>query len=235
MIQYVYLNQICDFTKGKISPRQALHAASNGLTKLYAHTPELIDLATRISPISADDCAIIEREYNACIAHGDEAFSKRGFLMGGIITPEMCIGTEPFYYALCAFPRNLPGDRMQWEDIDEEDTSHSVQFKLYGSDFILLKEDVDTLLNNATPKAVEPKNIETDELGTSERKTLLRLILGMAMQKYGYDPKAERNTATGTNSGSIAHDLQKAGFPMDTQTIRKYLAVATEEFLSPGR
>ncbi|MBY5963762.1 hypothetical protein [Marinobacter nauticus] len=82
-----------------------------------------------------------------------------------------------------------------------------------------------------TPDAPEPQ----PEIGTTERKTLLRMILGMAIRKYGYDPKAERNEATGTNNRSIAYDLERAGLTVDKKTIKKYLDAAAEELMTPGR
>lgn len=79
-------------------------------------------------------------------------------------------------------------------------------------------------------KYSEAQPMSEPEMGTSERKTLLRLVLGMAMQKYGYDPKADKNKATGTKAESIYADLESAGLATDVQTIRKYLKAAATEF-----
>jgi hypothetical protein len=166
MIQYLYLNQLNEFTKGRLGPQQILHAASNGLIKLYAHTPELNDLASRISPISADDCAIIEREHNACVAAGDGNFSRCGFLMAGGITEAMCAETEPFAYVLEAWSRSIGGSRLAWEEVNDDGISHRVQFRLFGSDFIVFKDDVESLL----------KGSETEEIDPRERATFLRLV-----------------------------------------------------------
>jgi hypothetical protein len=67
----------------------------------------------------------------------------------------------------------------------------------------------------------------TDELPTTERNTLYKMILGMAMQKYGFNPESRRNTATGENHGSICADLEKAGLPVDADTIREHLKAAS--------
>jgi len=56
-----------------------------------------------------------------------------------------------------------------------------------------------------------------------EKDTMLKLILGMAMRAYGFDPAKPRNTATGSNNGSIKADLEKCGLPIDEDTVRKYL------------
>jgi hypothetical protein len=71
--------------------------------------------------------------------------------------------------------------------------------------------------------------IKTD-ITSTERSTMLKLIIGMAMDAYGYDKDKRRNNATGTNKGSIKAGLEKKGILMDDETIRKYLKEA-ENFL----
>lgn len=66
----------------------------------------------------------------------------------------------------------------------------------------------------------------TETLSTRERNTLNKMILGMAIEKYGYKPEASRNSATGENAGSICADLEKAGLPLDSETIKKKLEAA---------
>ena len=173
MIQYLYLHQIYDYTKGKIGPQELLHAAPNGEVRLYAHTPELADLATRISPISADDCAIIEREHNACVATGDGNFSRRGFLMAGGVTEAMCQGEEPFSYFLEAWPRNIGDSRLKWEELNEDGYAYRVQFRLFGSDFIVYKKDVETLLEGS---GAHNSSAPNEDIDTRERTTYLKMI-----------------------------------------------------------
>jgi hypothetical protein len=60
----------------------------------------------------------------------------------------------------------------------------------------------------------------------NERNTMLRLIIGMAMDAYGYNPNSTRNDATGTNNKSIKAGLERKGINMDDETIRKYLKEA---------
>lgn len=61
------------------------------------------------------------------------------------------------------------------------------------------------------------------ELKTRERETLLKLVIGMAIKGYRYDPKAARNNAT----SEIADDLEALGIGLDTDTIRKWLIQGT--------
>lgn len=69
--------------------------------------------------------------------------------------------------------------------------------------------------NSATP----PKG-----LSTKERQTLLKLIIGMAVGGYGYDPKSMRSG----NFAEIASDLNKLGLSLDEDTIRKWLRSAAD-------
>jgi hypothetical protein len=65
------------------------------------------------------------------------------------------------------------------------------------------------------------KNAFTD----NERNTMLKLIIGMAINAYGYDPEDTRNKATGDKNG-IRAKLQTHGINISDDTIRKYLKEA---------
>jgi len=72
------------------------------------------------------------------------------------------------------------------------------------------------------------KKVATD-LGTRERDTLLKLVIGMAIGGYGHVPMAAKSKAT----AEIASDLEAAGVAVDVDTVRKWLKVAATETL-PG-
>ena len=55
-----------------------------------------------------------------------------------------------------------------------------------------------------------------------ERESLLKMIIGMAIKGYAYDPKSTRNTT----AQEIAGDLQVNGLSLDVDTVRKYLVEA---------
>ena len=74
--------------------------------------------------------------------------------------------------------------------------------------------------------AQDPKR--TNSLSILEKNSLLTIILGMAMDKYKYDPNKSRNDATGDKNGSISAGLQKQSLSMDSDTIRKYLKESHE-------
>ena len=60
------------------------------------------------------------------------------------------------------------------------------------------------------------------ELSTRERDTLYKLIIGMAIEGYRYNPRAARNDAT----AEIAGDLAKHGIEVSDDTVRKWLKQA---------
>ncbi|MHB8165291.1 MAG: hypothetical protein ACYDDT_00710 [Sulfuricella sp.] len=62
-------------------------------------------------------------------------------------------------------------------------------------------------------------------LTTSERDSLLKLVIGMAMKGYSYDPNAKKNSAV----ADIAADLALLGLPLGDDTIRKYLKQGNEQ------
>lgn len=69
------------------------------------------------------------------------------------------------------------------------------------------------------------------ELSTRERDTLLKLVVGMAIEGYRYDPNAARNDAP----GEIAGDLAKQGIELTDDTVRKWLKEAASTVLPRKR
>lgn len=59
------------------------------------------------------------------------------------------------------------------------------------------------------------------DLGTRERKTVLKLILGMAVSRYGYGSDKKRQAVS-----EIQRDLDLMGLKVDDQTIRNWLKEA---------
>jgi hypothetical protein len=62
----------------------------------------------------------------------------------------------------------------------------------------------------------------------TERNSMLKLIIGMAMDAYGYDPDKTRNDSTGNNKNSISAKMQTRGITISDDTIRKYLNEAKD-------
>lgn len=72
-----------------------------------------------------------------------------------------------------------------------------------------------------------PPRIDFSE---AEHNSLLKLVLGMAVAAYKYDPLSDRNPATGENRGSIKADFERIGLALDADTIRKFVKEAGDRF-----
>ena len=67
----------------------------------------------------------------------------------------------------------------------------------------------------------------SDELGTRERSSLLKIIYGMAVASpYQFDPEAKRSEVAVT----IASACAAAGCQVDEDTVRKYLREAAQQY-----
>lgn len=79
-------------------------------------------------------------------------------------------------------------------------------------------------LLEAALKAEQIKLVPDRDLKTRERESLLKLVIGMALAGYKYDPKASRSPIV----AEITDDLARAGIGLDADTVRKYLQEARE-------
>lgn len=69
-----------------------------------------------------------------------------------------------------------------------------------------------------------PTNQTSDSVSTKERDSLLKLVIGMAIGGYRYDPQQTRNAAT----REIQDDVQTLGLSIDAGTVLKYLKQGAE-------
>ena len=67
--------------------------------------------------------------------------------------------------------------------------------------------------------ADRPTSKDEKSLPTKERVSLLKLVIGMAMEGYRYDPSAAKSDVP----REIASDLHKLGLQMHVDTVLKYL------------
>lgn len=79
---------------------------------------------------------------------------------------------------------------------------------------------------NGGRHSAEGADKQDKPLGVRERESLLKLVLGMAINGYSYDPKATRNKEV----KEIANDLTDARLALDEDTVRKYLNEAKALF-----
>ncbi|MEQ8178791.1 MAG: hypothetical protein RIC52_10595 [Amphiplicatus sp.] len=68
-------------------------------------------------------------------------------------------------------------------------------------------------------KPDDVREADGDELNLKAKTSLLRLVAGMAICGYSFNPNAERNNAI----RDIEGDLYKLGIPLNNQTIRAWL------------
>jgi hypothetical protein len=59
-------------------------------------------------------------------------------------------------------------------------------------------------------------------LGARERESLLKLVIGMAVGGYAYDPRSTRSA----QYAAIADDLERCGIHLDVDTVRKWVREA---------
>ncbi len=94
----------------------------------------------------------------------------------------------------------------------------------YRSKVESLQQSLEQLTDAAqrTPAPVQAPAEKS--LGARERESLLKLVIGMAVRGYRYDPKASRSDAV----SEIAGDLDEVGVRLDPDTVRKYLHEARD-------
>ena len=81
-----------------------------------------------------------------------------------------------------------------------------------------------TRLGSVDSQANQPDSLPEQEIGARARDSLLKLVIGMAVAAYVYDPKAARSD----KPSEIASDLERAGVSLDVDTVRKWLREAAE-------
>jgi hypothetical protein len=83
----------------------------------------------------------------------------------------------------------------------------------------------------AAPAPLEAKQAKSADLGTRERTTAYKLILGLAAKGYGYKPseRGKRDTVV----PEIVSDLETLGLAVSDETVRKWLTDAYEDLGKP--
>lgn len=103
-------------------------------------------------------------------------------------------------------------DRIDWRSVAEE-----AQAALASKDARIAALET-ALADNAV----------SGSANTREKESLLKLVIGMAVRGYGYDPKAARSDKPKEISG----DLVLLDIPLSDDTVRKYLKEGAD--LLPG-
>lgn len=89
-----------------------------------------------------------------------------------------------------------------------------------------LPDDAVFVVRTASIKAFEQSfcRAPEKEIGSRERDTLYKIIIGMAIGGYRYNPALKRNEAI----ADIARDLELVGVTVSDDTIRKYIKEAAD-------
>lgn len=83
----------------------------------------------------------------------------------------------------------------------------------------ILFKGADVVEDVAAPATIP----DVDKLQNKNKyNSMLRLIQGMAMEAYGYDPENPKNTATGDKNG-ISAKIATKGISVSNDTIKNYL------------
>jgi hypothetical protein len=88
----------------------------------------------------------------------------------------------------------------------------------------VLNQCRDALLRRVSGLEEQLQQAGSKHLGTRERDSVMKLIIGLAIGGYRYDPTAARNDAI----RDICSDLSLSGLPLDPDTVRKWLREAAE-------
>ncbi len=89
----------------------------------------------------------------------------------------------------------------------------------YRSKVASLQHSLKQLTDAPQQSPEPPKPPAEKSMGAKERESLLKLVIGMAIKGYAYDPKASRSDAV----RDITSDLEQLGVRLDADTVRKYL------------
>lgn len=109
--------------------------------------------------------------------------------------------------------------KNKYDIVDERDGDRELNF----SPLIPEKLEDKVMQGFELPKVANAKTLTEKPILTKERETVLKLILGMAMAGYKFDPKALRNSAT----TEITTDLERLGLGLDQDTVRNWLKEAS--------
>lgn len=88
--------------------------------------------------------------------------------------------------------------------------------------FVVRMQGVNDLLSRISEGVDENKPVSE-----SERNSMLKMIVAMAIYGYKYNPSSKKNQAV----SEIASDILACGMSMDSDTVRKYLSNAVDRVL----
>ncbi|MEI6146398.1 MAG: hypothetical protein WCP66_08290 [Methylococcales bacterium] len=110
-------------------------------------------------------------------------------------------------------------------DFELDGVVNLTNFVILHSELMKLKKPVEqNAINDA--KGSYTCGVKDKTISESERTSMLKLIIGMAIDSYSYDPYKPKNSASGENSNGISSKLSTHGIKIHADTVRKYLTEA---------
>jgi hypothetical protein len=109
--------------------------------------------------------------------------------------------------------RNAPPDFIEWAKLNGIDFSAALEEAILGSSH--LPNLCDLEMKHPHQQSGEQETA----LSGKGRQTALKLIIGMAIGGYGYDPKKSRSSVV----PEIVDDLLKQGIHLTDETVRHWL------------
>lgn len=173
---------------------------------------------------------VMQMEWNVESKKNDLTFSFADqmidtYIQGGfyhLIMPRRIAIADCRFSAFSETARNHCEGDLVYKINEVVDINHVLEHGVFMSEEVIRFEAI---------SGDKPATQATDKpLTTTERNTLLKLVIGMAMKGYSYDPAASKSTAV----KEIADDLAKLGMPVTDDTVRKYLKGAVKTVL-PGK
>ena len=212
--------------------RAATWTVEEGLALSFGKDPDFVTWEklksiTQVSPFAAEyarrkrlvERAVAQRQLTSPLVHA--VFLAWLTKMGLSYPPDL--GAEVQTYA----PRMIEWSVALREVMNSPSRQQSVSLG-ENPEKTQPTEVASSSVAQSTSAPVPSSEPQAKPLITRERETVLKLIIGMAMGGYGYDPKASRSAA----AREIADDLHRVGLSLEPDTVRKWLKEAAE--LLPG-
>jgi hypothetical protein len=126
---------------------------------------------------------------------------------------------------------HCPGETyIRRDDLKKFAESQGVKPKFLFPESRLPKSDDKAVPSDTKSKSLnDSDNQYIDSIDgsiTRRERTMLKILLGMAIDGYGYDPNSSKNLLTGKNRMGLEERLTNIGLSVNSDTIRKYLTEA---------
>ncbi|GEM_PF-4970756 len=199
-----------------------LSMAADGLLRLSTHlVDKILELDgtkyTGFAGIRSEDAEIFRRVYEFELH--ESAPKNRPVKIHEVIGPDGKV------FGLCQsviIQRATSGNSWTGQPSRREarEFRRNLDINLFRSDLVVLKEEIERLEDLYPELSLRQKN--GGELHPSERKSLLKMILGMAVGGYTYNPDQKKSNVP----KEIADDVAKVDMSIDPDTVRKWLKEA---------